>query len=90
MERRVKSTLTFNPSPQMNRSRTAAMIWSPASVYEKSTGLKETNRKQRTIKIDLGGKTLLFTVAIIFSLAQNLEVYTVKWRVPNGVGEVAA
>lgn len=33
---------------------------------------------------------LLFNINIIFSLAQNLEVYTVKWRVPNRVGDVAA
>jgi hypothetical protein len=62
------------------------MNWAPASVYEKSTVLKERNRKQRTIKMDSDGKTLLFATAIIFILAQNLEVHTVKWLVPTGVG----
>ena len=53
------------------------MNWAPTSVYEKNTSLKEWNRKQRTIKMDLDGKTLLFTIAIIFNLAQNLEVHII-------------
>jgi hypothetical protein len=48
------------------------------------------NRKQRTIKMDSGGETLLFTAAIIFNLAQDLKVHIIKWLVPIGAGEVAA
>jgi hypothetical protein len=69
---------------------TAAMTRTPFSVCEKCIGLKEMNRKQRTIKMDSDGKTLLFIAAIIFNLIQNLEVHTVKWSVPNGVGKVVA
>jgi hypothetical protein len=80
----------FIPSPQTNGSKIAAMNRTPASVCEKNTSLKERNKKQRTIKMDSDGKTMLFTAAIIFNLAQNLEVHIVKWSILNGVGEVSA
>jgi hypothetical protein len=57
--------------------------------WEHDSG-NDSNRKQRTIKMDSDGKTLLFIAAIIFNLIQNLEVHTVKWSVPNGVGKVVA